>query len=346
MSLAFAAVDFLRKCSVPALEIRILMVILEDVPIKSLVSARIRYRKPRHRRQRPAKQLLRPKPPRTARQRLLPLFSKEVDESPAIDLGILKNHVPDAVHPLTETVVPVRESVPIQDPPLQDLHLPIEPEEKLKFSPRNTYEYSYLPPDMIRLLYFRPSPKFTPTRVTFGLLQVRIDDPKCPTYEALSYRWSSTAGWEKVICDGRILVISSNCCRALKRLSKEKPNRLLWVDAICINQRDLAEKNNQLPLMSKIYSTAKRTLAWLGEDKDLGASCLADMESAAQYLSLLQDPEGIQESSNLNRVRLLSFFPPQRKSLFPMGWIFLSFHEADSAFQSVRRYWICMKLID
>lgn len=39
----------------------------------------------------------------------------------------------------------------------------------------------------------------------------------------------------------------------------------LWIDAICINQHDLAEKARQIPLMTRIYSTAARVLVWLGK---------------------------------------------------------------------------------
>lgn len=45
------------------------------------------------------------------------------------------------------------------------------------------------------------------------------------------------------------------------------PPLLLWVDAICINQEDVPERNHQVALMSRIYSQSKTTLIWIG-DKD------------------------------------------------------------------------------
>ena len=42
-------------------------------------------------------------------------------------------------------------------------------------------------------------------------------------------------------------------------------SRLVWIDSVCINQKDPLDKNQQVALMSKIYQQATRTLAWLGD---------------------------------------------------------------------------------
>jgi hypothetical protein len=44
------------------------------------------------------------------------------------------------------------------------------------------------------------------------------------------------------------------------------------------------EKNQQVALMSQIYRNAVRTIAWLGEDADLAASCLADINEVQTYI--------------------------------------------------------------
>lgn len=40
----------------------------------------------------------------------------------------------------------------------------------------------------------------------------------------------------------------------------------LWIDAVCINQEDPAEKRAQISLMGEIYASAQSVLVWLGED--------------------------------------------------------------------------------
>ena len=47
--------------------------------------------------------------------------------------------------------------------------------------------------------------------------------------------------------------------------------RLLWADAICIDQSNLRERGEQVQLMRSIYQQAKEVLVWLGpEDEDGG----------------------------------------------------------------------------
>jgi hypothetical protein len=43
---------------------------------------------------------------------------------------------------------------------------------------------------------------------------------------------------------------------------------LLWVDAICIDQSNIEERNHQVKLMDLIYKNAKIVFMWLGEEAD------------------------------------------------------------------------------
>jgi hypothetical protein len=42
-------------------------------------------------------------------------------------------------------------------------------------------------------------------------------------------------------------------------------SQLLWIDAICINQANTAERNHQVNLMRSVYAQASIVLVWLGE---------------------------------------------------------------------------------
>jgi hypothetical protein len=48
--------------------------------------------------------------------------------------------------------------------------------------------------------------------------------------------------------------------------SKSSSGRLVWIDAICINQDDILERNVQVQMMGMVYEKAKCVLIWLGED--------------------------------------------------------------------------------
>lgn len=49
------------------------------------------------------------------------------------------------------------------------------------------------------------------------------------------------------------------------RVRDSQDERVLWVDALCINQGDEVEKSHQVRLMTEIYRSTWRGLAWLGE---------------------------------------------------------------------------------
>uniref|UniRef100_A0A0D2YF55 Heterokaryon incompatibility domain-containing protein n=1 Tax=Fusarium oxysporum (strain Fo5176) TaxID=660025 RepID=A0A0D2YF55_FUSOF len=86
-----------------------------------------------------------------------------------------------------------------------------------------------------------------------------------PEFTALSYVWGNSSQKTSIIINGRSLSITNTLAVALKSIKLCTAERLLWVDQICINQQDEAEKAIQVPLMGNIYSTATTTIAWLGE---------------------------------------------------------------------------------
>ncbi|KAL8913602.1 MAG: hypothetical protein Q9172_007245, partial [Xanthocarpia lactea] len=88
------------------------------------------------------------------------------------------------------------------------------------------------------------------------------------TYEALSYVWGSDALHNRVsvTCNGCILSIGANLANALTHIRQESRSRLLWVDAICINQKDAQERSLQVQRMGDIYMNAVRVIIWLGAD--------------------------------------------------------------------------------
>jgi hypothetical protein len=63
-------------------------------------------------------------------------------------------------------------------------------------------------------------------------------------------------------------MVGPNLYAALKRLRHERYSMLLWVDAICIDQSNIEERNHQVKLMDLIYKNAKIVFMWLGEEAD------------------------------------------------------------------------------
>ena len=87
-------------------------------------------------------------------------------------------------------------------------------------------------------------------------------------YSALSYTWGEALESRWIILDGKPYHVQPNLQQALKAIRERDTELLIWVDAICINQKDLAERNHQVSLMGDIYRSAKCVLAWLGPAAD------------------------------------------------------------------------------
>ncbi|KAJ2905749.1 uncharacterized protein MKZ38_004426 [Zalerion maritima] len=110
-----------------------------------------------------------------------------------------------------------------------------------------------------------------------------------PPYEALSYAWDSHEGNATIQCfngTNQILQVTRNCERALKRLRLVDHPRILWVDAICIDQTSDKDKETQIPLMKDIYTLAQRVVLWIGNENRSTRNLFDQME-AAQYFTVI-----------------------------------------------------------
>lgn len=89
-----------------------------------------------------------------------------------------------------------------------------------------------------------------------------------PEYEALSYVWGDENNVLPVQVNGATIQVTVNLEAALRQLRSADTPRVLWVDALCINQDDNVEKSRQVLRMTDIYRKARKVLVWLGKDDD------------------------------------------------------------------------------
>ena len=88
-------------------------------------------------------------------------------------------------------------------------------------------------------------------------------------YDALSYTWGGDSSMKEVLVDGRLMHLRENLwsflnhCATTSLATKHHHN--LWIDAICINQENDAEKGYQVKQMRKIYSQARSVIVWFGD---------------------------------------------------------------------------------
>jgi hypothetical protein len=138
------------------------------------------------------------------------------------------------------------------------------------------YQYRRLSqPNSIRLLQLLPREEnSTNLRCKLFEYHLRREENPFHPYEALSYVWGSENKPRSILVDDQSLNITDNLYVLLSRLQYHSCPRIIWVDAVCINQADNNEKSHQIPLMAEIYAKASRVIVWLGEAENDGDRAL------------------------------------------------------------------------
>lgn len=89
-------------------------------------------------------------------------------------------------------------------------------------------------------------------------------------YDVLSYVWGNVAEKRKLFCfndrtgEWQVLYITNNLDQALRALRHKHKILCIWVDAVCINQEDVQEKEKQITFMAEIYERSSQCIVWLG----------------------------------------------------------------------------------
>jgi hypothetical protein len=127
-----------------------------------------------------------------------------------------------------------------------------------------TYVYEELPTTTsIRLLHLLPSYLEEPIQCSFTISTVALDLERAEQpvpYEAISYVWGKTIGFESIICEGAVLQVPKTLAAVLRRFRLSNHSRTLWVDAACINQNGSHEKNHHVRIMDAIFRQATQVL--------------------------------------------------------------------------------------
>jgi len=118
------------------------------------------------------------------------------------------------------------------------------------------------PPSLYSLAFLYQGKDKDPLRCSFAELPFEA----VPEYTALSYTWGDPDIVSKVWIGGSPVGIGASLEGAMKKLRHETHFKPLWIDAICINQADNAEKSKQILLMRDIYQRATRVAIYLGEN--------------------------------------------------------------------------------
>jgi len=152
------------------------------------------------------------------------------------------------------------------------------PHEQVK----STYGYERIhSTSEIRILELHPPDPHDPSGALNGnLVTAKLADK--PYYEAISYVWGTPNFSETLHLPTGVLGITPNLAAALRRFRYPDRTRLLWTDAVCIDQQNGGdEKGHQVQLMGIVFKNAGHVLAWLGEGDEETATAIAFLENLA-----------------------------------------------------------------
>ncbi|OJD30287.1 heterokaryon incompatibility protein [Diplodia corticola] len=115
-------------------------------------------------------------------------------------------------------------------------------------------------------------------------------------FDAISYVWGTAPPTVAATCNSKPFLVTPTAHEMLAHLHHHRPvpHRPLWIDAICINQKNLDEKAIQIPFMRDIYSRATQVIIWMGPSTPGTDAFLADFprvsKIARDWISAGTDP--------------------------------------------------------
>lgn len=120
-----------------------------------------------------------------------------------------------------------------------------------------------------------------------------------PTFVALSYKWGTDEPKQRILLNGVATEVGQNLSEALQYLQRhDSGEEPYWVDALCINQQDIAERNQQVGIMRHIYQRASTVLIWLGKKYERYDAILPKLgEIADTVAGPGENPEVISQAS-------------------------------------------------
>jgi hypothetical protein len=181
-------------------------------------------------------------------------------------------------------------------------------------------------PDMDSRVMVAPDPESEdeePRLVRVGDL---LGDPR---FEFVYIRKGGVLPDAQVYCDSVEVTIGGELFRALKRVRTDITEPLkIWVDALCINQSDVAERNEHVKMMGKIYTNAAMVRIWLG---DSGGHERVAFQALGELRKILRDRSEGLAGATRNKAQELLISHPQ---WYAIEW--------DAIAQFIGRAWVRM----
>ena len=104
--------------------------------------------------------------------------------------------------------------------------------------------------------------------VQADLRLARLNGLIAPHYETISYCWGDPTITATIYLDKKESSVPASSIAALRCVRLPHRDRIVWIDAVCINQADLDERAQQVSMMADIYCSSNGNLVYLGEEDE------------------------------------------------------------------------------
>ena len=189
--------------------------------------------------------------------------------------------------------------------------------------------YSWLPlkeDDETRVLVLKPGNPESP-RIECELHHVRLCEN--PAFEAISYAWDTDVRDHYIylaVEDGDDeelrMAVTANLYLALVQFRRTDDKRVLWADAISIDQTNIQEKARQVQMMGRIFHAASEVQVWLGPQEEISYVMFETIRALGEFAPTYIRP---QRQPNRNEAVIadmrLSFAEVLARSWFSRVWV-------------------------
>jgi hypothetical protein len=169
--------------------------------------------------------------------------------------------------------------------------------------------------DEIRLLHLQPRSSGEAINCTVELFKLSAN----PQYEALSYMWGPKNILQPILINGNPYDVRENLWLALHHLRLDSEIRVLWIDAICINQQNIHERNHQVIQMGRIYHEATRVVVWLGAS-DPSSRLAFKVLLSAEWIEVIRSSKDPEKSTERDH-QLNAIFSLLTRAYWKRLWI-------------------------
>lgn len=136
----------------------------------------------------------------------------------------------------------------------------------------------------IRLLTLQPGSGNAILSCTIAI--AFLDTPTLPHYETISYVCGDQTIKATITLHGSQFNVPATAEAALRRLRRTDRPRVLWIDAICIDQENIAERGHQVSIMYEVYSKTSHNCVYLGPDNGNMTKVVQSMDAILREISV------------------------------------------------------------